>query len=316
MKTYNFPYTYLVKDYFLSDEIFEDQKQNYPYEHIKTHCANINATEHQDSLAGNYSAPVINDDVLTEVKKFLSPLKKVFLQADRDHDHFYTNYHYDLKGTSLEVHNDLKGFRWLITSQIYFDGNNQGARLLSKSLKPIERVPENPNMLYSIMASPYSWHDVPELANDKRSILFRVGKKRHRSVAHPNSDNPECWVIVNEGHDDTHYAKLGPRMGNLTEAWLWYHDYQNIYHTAWRDDPTEVFEYAKSKHKTVNVIPSGELVGTGQHIIVDQENYREIADQVFRRSNNIEYLTEAEDILNIYYKSGQHLRYKDIKRIR
>ena len=39
-----------------------------------------------------------------------------------------------------------------------------------------------------------------------------------KTVAHPDPNAP-AWII-NDGHDDTHYAKLAERMGNYTEAWL------------------------------------------------------------------------------------------------
>ena len=69
----------------------------------------------------------------------------------------------DEPGSHLEIHNDLKNFRWLITNQIYLDTNDQGVKLLDKEGNVVKQVEEVPGQMYSIFATPYSWHMVDEL---------------------------------------------------------------------------------------------------------------------------------------------------------
>lgn len=311
MKEISYPYSYLFEQDFLPREIFNQIDSAYPYEYIKEYCADPSVSEHESSLDGNFSAAVISDTLLEYVSNlFLPKLKTKLLGSNLDHDHHYVNYHYDLEGSSLGVHNDYKNFRWLLTCQIYFDHSSDGVRLLDAQGNTVEQLECNPNFLYVIPASPFTWHDVPPLSKDKRSILFRVGKRRHRTVANPHPDKA-AWVIINDDHDDTHYAKLGPRMGNLTEAWLWHQECYNIYHTNWREDPARIIEKARKNHNIVNVIQSGDFIHMGE-VKVTKENYNEVADVVFGKSTSIPELVEAENVLRSYHETRSYMNYKNI----
>jgi hypothetical protein len=296
---------------FLPEKFFNRYNENYPVEHIISHCANPQASEHEASLDGNYSAPVQEQDFLDHIHDIVLPiLKEKHLGSEPKHDHHYVNFHMDEPGSSLEIHNDLKNFRWLITCQIYFDDNHQGVRILDDHLNILEQIPCKPNLFYSLDASPWSWHNVHELTERKRSILFRVGKKRHRTIAHykPGED---AWLIVNDAHSDKHYAKLGPRMGNLTEAWLWRQGAYNICHTDWRADWEPQLEKLKRRFDKVNIIPSGVFNNLGTVMVTDR-NYKEIADIVFNRNRQPSFLNMAEATMAEYYEYGNHMVYIDL----
>lgn len=285
---------------------------NYPEEYIRSYCSDPNNKEYNDAKWGNYSAPVTDVDFLSHIKyEVLDTLKWEFLgNPYYEHDHHYVNFHMDEPGSHLEPHNDLKNFRWLMTSQVYLDDSDQGVRILNRHLEVVHQVPNKVNTAYYICASPFSWHDVPELHSLKRSILFRVGKRKHKTVAHP-MPGKAAWVIINDGHDDTHYAKLGLRMGNLTEAWLHELECYNIYHTDWRDQNSQnLIDYVKQKHDVVNVIKSGEFPTLGEYTIT-KDNFEYTADVIFgRRKDDI--LSIAEDVLFWYYENNKHMDYLDI----
>lgn len=304
------PYKHSINSKFMNAEYLERYTKNYPEEFIREWCADPTHTEHNDSKWGNYSAPVQDEDFLTHIEEtVLDDLKIKFLKRPLPHDHHYVNFHMDEPGSFLEPHNDLKNFRWLITSQVYLDNSNQGVRILDRELKQVKKVPNLPNTAYTICADPFSWHDVKELKALKRSILFRVGKRKHKTVAHYEPNEP-CWIIINDNHDDTHYAKLGLRMGNLLEAWLHFSECKNIYHTDWRGDGQKLIDYAKEKHPDVNVVFSGEFPQLGEYWIT-QNNYEYTADVIFgKRKHGM--LTDLENIMFDYYKNGHHLNYVDI----
>ena len=309
---WKYPYKYSIVNRFMHVNYLQRYYDAYPEQQIREHCANPQASEHESSLWGNYSAPVLEKDFLSFVEhEMLDDLKQEFLgNKQYAHDHHYVNFHMDEPGSHLEPHNDLKNFRWLITSQVYLDNNNQGVRILDRDLSEYKTVPEKPNTAYFICASPFSWHDVPELTKLKRSILFRVGKRKHKTLAHPMPDKP-AWVIVNDGHDDTHYAKLGLRMGNLTEAWLYGQDCYNIYHTDWRAKQSDkVINYAKEIHDEVNVVFSGEFKNLGNYFIT-KDNFEYTADVVFGKREDI-ILTEVERCMYDYYQQDLHMNYVDI----
>ena len=285
---------------------------NYPEQYIRKHCADPKASEHESSLWGNYSAPVQDVDFLSFVKyEMLDNLKWEFLGSpDYAHDHHYTNFHMDEPGSHLETHNDLKNFRWLITSQVYLDNSNQGVQILDRQCNPVLQIPNRVNSAYFICADPFSWHIVEPLSTLKRSILFRVGKRRHKTVAHYDENEP-AWLIHNHKHDDSHYAKLGLRMGNLTEAWLVAHGYKNIYHTDWRQDPSKILKYASKHHESVTVIDSGVFPDLGTYTIQNKAHGEWTAEVVWgKRTDPV--LTEAEDILYQYYKNNLHMDYQNI----
>lgn len=285
---------------------------NYPEEYIRNYCANPEVSEHESSKWGNYSAPVQDIDFLSFIKYEMLDLLKwhFFKNIKLTHDHHYVNFHMDDPGSHLEVHNDLKDFRWLITSQVYLDKSDQGVIILDKKLNYVEQVPNNVNTAYAICADPFSWHYVPELKKLKRSILFRVGKRRHRTLAHPTKYKPGT-VIINDNHDDTHYAKLGHRMGNLTEAWAYRLGHRNIYHTGWRSkDKDKIINLARKNHDNVDIFFSGELKDLGD-ITITNKSYNDIADVVFRKQQH-NIITPAENYLFEYYKKQLHMNYVDL----
>jgi hypothetical protein len=345
MNIYDKPYSYLLEKNFIDSNRFQTILKEYPSDYIKRYCSNPEVSEYASALEGNYSAPVTNLEFTNWIEYDVLPvLKDKFLNDQLAHDHHYCNYHMDDPGSSLGIHNDLKGFRWLITTQIYLDNGTDGARLLDMNANCVIRVPQEHNLAYSIFTTPYSWHDVPEIQQLKRSVLFRVGKKRSRSVAHSdNWDTQNCYIIINDHHCDTHYAKLGPRMGNLTEAWLWKQGVKNIYHSDWRDSASlrRVIKYALQHHKIVRCIQSGyfpschpdqvcdneALKTVTDHrvgyimshpesrkncVMVTDDNYKDIADVVFRENDKISLLVEAEEILKEYTDSHAFLNYRDI----
>jgi len=295
-------YVIFEKENFLPEK-FLKHADEYPVEYIKQYCSNPDVSEHESSLHGNYSAPVRDDELLDWIKdRWLPELKGIFLGDDLEHDHHYVNYHMDEPGSWLETHNDLKNFRWLITSQIYLN-SSQGAIVNDYEIK-CQR-----NYFYSINASPFSWHWVPELVKQKQSILFRVGQKRHRTVLNYNHDEP-AWLIVNNGHSDRHYAKIGPRMGNLTEAWLVHKGKSNIYHTDWRADHSNTQYQLMQRHKEVNVVHSGEFIGLGQVTVTD-ENIDAIAHEIFNPGSGI--ISQTEAVMKDHYHNRLHLNYRGIK---
>lgn len=341
------PFDHYVVKNFMPPWLFERYDQEYPADYIKQYCANPEVSEHQASLDGNYSAPLDQKDyrydteLMSYIKDTLLPtIVTTELGANKKYDHFYVNCHYDLPGSSLDIHNDLKDFRWLMTNQIYLDSSDQGARLLNRDGSTAVKLGCEPNMFYSIPATPYSWHDVPELHTEKRSILFRVGRRRWRTRAAAHI-GATAYIIYNNYHADSHYAKLGLRMGNLTEAWLHHKGARNIYHTKWRDPEhlMKMVNYAKGKHAKVRVVLSGyfPLVnpqGLGDntamqtvtdsfngmspdphhmyyHQITDA-NINSVADAVFGNRSAYPEIYDAEQVLWNYTQSKAYLNYEDI----
>ena len=309
---YKEPFLHSLNLEFLNEPHLSRFQNHYPEELIRSYCANPNVSEHESSLWGNYSAPVDPKDfIVHNITHHLNTIKYQFLTGLHEHDHHYVNYHMDEPGSYLEVHNDLKDFRWLITSQIYIDDDNQGVWVCSRTGSALKQIPTKPGIMYSIFATPFSWHTVKELETLKRTILFRVGKRKHKTVAHFDKDAP-AWVIVNDNHDDTHYAKLALRMGNLTEAWLHSQGHKNIYHTGWRGkDKDRVIAYAKSKHSSVTVINSGEFPGLGEWYITN-DNYEETADFVFQKRKYSSMWNTIEGPLKKYWDDNQQLNYQDM----
>ena len=137
----------------------------------------------------------------------------------------YVNIHYDCKGSSIDVHNDQKKYRWLITGQMYLDGDiNDGVILQDHKLNEVTKIPLKPNLLYAIATSMYSWHVNP-IVKDKICVLFRFGKKQINTITNYNKNEKYCIVIDNDNQLDSHYAKIGMRMSKLTESWLYEQGY-------------------------------------------------------------------------------------------
>jgi len=295
---------------YLNGPLIDKYKSDYPEEWIRNYCSNPEVSEHQSSLWGNFSAPieVYDNELYKWIESNVLPDLKIkhLMSSTYKHDHFFVNFHMDEPQSFLEVHNDLKGFRWLITSQLYLN-DNQGVICIENEKE--RAIPCYQGYFYSISATPFSWHYVPDLTELKKSILFRVGKKKHRTVAHPSLTEP-AWLIVNDNHSDSHYAKLGLRMGNLTEAWLHKLGKKNIYHTEWRKSYSKVENVLKEKHKEVNVINSGEFLGLGNIQLTD-DNINDYAEQMMNINNHNTMWTKLEKVLKEYTDSSQHMIYKN-----
>ena len=331
----------IIENY-LPKQLFNKYYKEYPVDWIKEYCSDPTVSEHDSSLYGNYSAPteLYDPDLIAWVKQQLPDIKLDAVGREVKHDHFYTNFHYDEQGSWLEEHNDLKDMRWLVTSQIYMC-NNQGARLLDRQLEVTKQIPCHPNLFYSIVADPWSWHDVPEVSNHKRSILFRVGKRRHSTIAHPDDENDTAYIIYNNFQKDRHYAKLGPRMGNLTEAHLHSLGAKNIMHTAWRSEESlqRNIKKALQRHTRVVIVLSGYLVPSltiadntalqtltdanmtvnldenveiAEYFRVTDANIDAYADCVFSDLSGDHVLVKAEQVMYTYYKNKLHLNYIDL----
>ena len=341
MKLTTEPFEYRLQENKLPDNFSDQYINDYPGEYIKEYCSNPECREYEAALDGTFSAPLDQgkDPILTEYveQNIIPEIINAAFGEDKKYDHFYVNCHYDMPGSSLGIHNDLKDFRWLITNQIYMDESDQGVRLLNRDASPNKRVPCNPNLFYSLEATPYSWHDVPDLHSEKRSILFRVGKRKHKTVAQPSSKSDTAYVIFNGHHRDSHYAKLGLRMGNLTESWIANMGAKNIYHIRWRDPSTirPVLNFAVQNHSRVVVMLSGYFPAdlddrndvcqdyTGQytlepnknvehyHLITD-DNIKDVADAVFCK-DTYSAITEAESVLWDYTQNKNYLNYKNIR---
>lgn len=305
---------------FLPQQYFEKYVNNYPEDWIREYCSNPEVSEHQSSLWGNFSAPIERyDEEFVNYIEFdtIPRLKELILGKNLEHDHFFVSFHMDDPGSFLETHNDLKDYRWLITSQIYLN-DNIGVRIIKEDSE--YEVPCIPNFLYSLHASPISFHYVPEIEKLKKSILFRVGKRAYNTVAHPKENEP-AWIILNDHklhpdhvnyHKDTHYAKLGLRMGNLTEAWLHNQGCNNIYHTKWRSDATKQIEKIKSMHSVVNVIQSGEFINTNETIQLTDDNINDYAEQMFNIDKYDTFFTKMEKNLREYWHKNLNMIYQDL----
>jgi len=331
----------IINDYLPAD-IFKKYSEEYPVEWIKEYCSNPEVSEHDSSLHGNYSAPaeLYDLNLMKFVESKLPAIKFDAVGRDVKHDHFYTSFHYDESGSWLEPHNDLKDMRWLVTSQIYMN-DNQGARLLDRNLNIKKQIPCHPNLFYSIVADMWSWHDVPEVSKHKQSILFRVGRRRSNTVANPDPDSDTCYVIYNNFQKDRHYAKLGPRMGNLTEAWLYRLGASNIMHSAWRNEDSlkRCIKKGLDRHTRVIVLLSGFLpssldiddcsvlqtvtskdyelnldadIGNDDYFRVTDDNIDAYAACIFSDLSIDHPLVEAEQVMHHYYASKAHLNYTDL----
>ena len=114
-------------------------------------------------------------------------------------DHNYVNIHYDTIGSHLDVHNDQKKCRWLITGQLYLEGDpNDGVILQDHALNETTKVPLGENLLYAIATSMYSWHHVKPIVKDKISVLFRLGKHQINTVTNPDQNQNYAIIINND----------------------------------------------------------------------------------------------------------------------
>ena len=277
MKIIHQPYQHLIFENYLSSDEYNSIKNSISFDEIKSYCTNPDNPEYDSSKTPNYSIPVEQTKNLNWLlEKFgnaelFSTLTKNLYGRDLVPDHNYVNIHYDTKGSNLDVHNDQKKYRWLITGQLYLKGDsNDGVILQDHALNETTKVPLSENLLYAIATSMYSWHHVKPIVEDKISVLFRLGKHQINTVTNPDENQNYAVIIDNDDHYDGHYSKVGMRMAKITEAWLYKQNYKNIFMSDWRHKDT--LEYLKQncndKYDNVIVVPSGYL---GEQDILKQE---------------------------------------------
>jgi len=296
------PYPRLILENYMSIADFEKLQYSIDFNEIKNYCDNPESPEHDNAQHGNYSMPCeFTDksgwvfDYFAKSNNFKQITQSLYGKSMQP-DHWYVNFHYDKKGTSLGVHNDQKKYRWLVTGQLYVQGNNSdGVILQDHNLKEVDQVPLKPNLFYAIATSMYSWHHVKEIKQDKISVLFRFGKKQINTVTNPNSKEDYGIIIHNTGHYDGHYSKLGMRMANITEAWLSNQGYFNIHMSEWRNDKTLdlLKQYCSHKYKRTILVPSGylgnrnllkESIQDSDIEKITKENIQHMANTIFNRS--------------------------------
>lgn len=302
MQVISKPYPHLIKENWMNNEDFLRCCVGIKFNEIKAYCDNPDVHEHGNSLHGNYSMPVnltkdcnwLFDYFIN--KKNTSAITDALYKKVLMPDHSYVNLHWDNKGTSLGVHNDQKKYRWLVTGQLYVDGDiNDGVILQNDNLEEISQVPLRPNLFYAIATSMYSWHYVKPIIKNKISILVRFGKKQINTVTSFNINLDSAIIIQNDGHYDGHYSKLGMRMANMTEAWLANQGYSNIHMSEWKNTTSleKLKSYCTKYYKNVIIVPSGYL---GEKDILKQniddqdiekitkDNISEMAKTIFNRS--------------------------------
>jgi len=320
------PFIHYEWENFLSQEVFDYHDKNFPSEEQFRNTNNYNEVtknlvleleidkyfnEHPD-----FDQPELIP-LYNRILESIPEIKNEVFMVDVSHDSFYVNFHHDKPGSDLDIHNDLKNYRWLMTCQIYLDNSDQGVWLLGKHGNKIKQVKNKKNLCYIIPADCYTWHSVDPIKKDKRSILFRFGKFRHETVAYPNLQSKTAYLIDNTVHHcDEHYAKLGLRMGNLTEAWLVLNkNASNIYHTKYRDEEHK----KKMLNRLNNPIPGKdpeydrvEIVPAGffdRQFYITEENWQNVGSTIFGGDVIIPEIAKAEKYLQKY---NPYL-YQDIK---
>ena len=296
------PYSHIIKENWMNNEDFLRCKIGIKFDEIKAYCDDPNVHEHDNAVHGNYSMPVdLTKDCNWLFDYFINNrniklITESLYNRSLEPDHAYVNLHWDSVGTDLGVHNDQKKYRWLVTGQLYVEGDsNDGVILQNDDLKKITKVPLKPNLFYAMATSMYSWHHVKPISQNKLSILVRFGKKQINTVTNANKNCDYAIIICNEGHYDGHYSKLGMRMANMTEAWLYNQGYANIHMSEWRnpDSVERLKTYCNKFYKHTILVPSGYL--GERNLLKDQiqdidiekitkENVNKFADIVFDRS--------------------------------
>ena len=328
MQVTNTPYPNLIVKDYLGQDKFNELVSQISFDEIKKYGTNPDNPEYDPSDKPNYSIPVEHTKNLKYLLQdfgntnLFSILTLALYKKDLVPDHNYVNIHYDTKGSSLDVHNDQKKYRWLITGQLYLDGDaNDGVVLQDEALHDITKVPLQPNLLYAIATSMYSWHYVNPTVKDKISVLFRFGKKQLNTITNYDKNKNYCIIIDNSGHYDSHYAKLGMRMSKITESWLYDQGYNNILMSDWRDSMSLEYQIDRSKQNFDNVIviPSGYL---GEQDLLTQEidpvnvfkitedNIQDCADYVFHKKSDSTIFCKAEKIMLSNYKNMDWSNYE------
>lgn len=307
MQIFKNPYSHLIAENYMPPADFQRCKNSISFDEMKTYCDDPEVHEHDNAQHGNLSMPTdltkdagwlfdyfANDKIYNSITSALygKPLQP---------DHTYINLHWDSYDTSLGVHNDQKKYRWLVTGQLYVQGNEtDGVILQDDDLNEITQVPLKPNLFYAMATSMYSWHHVKHIKEDKVSILVRFGKKQINTIT--NFD-PSCKygiIIHNDGHYDGHYSKLGMRMANITEAWLYNQGYANIHMSEWRNDSslTKLQKYCKKYYDKTIVVPSGYL---GEKDLLNQQIQVQDVEKITK--DNIKSMAEIIFNRNTYTNS-------------
>jgi len=302
MQVFTKPYNHLIAENYMTEPEFARCKDSIIFDEIKEYCADPSVHEHNNALHGNYSMPVDETksagwmfDYFANDQTFDAVTEKLYGRVLKA-DHCYINLHWDSADTDLGIHNDQKKYRWLVTGQLYVKGSpNDGVILQDDDLNEIAQVPLKPNLFYAMATSMYSWHHVKSVSEDKVSILVRFGKKQINTVTNP-ADEDYAIIILNEGHFDGHYSKLGMRMANMTEAWLSNQGYKNIHMTEWKNPQSvsALRTYCDRHYKKVIEVPSGYLgnkkllaneeVQSSDIEYITKDNIKERADVIFDRS--------------------------------
>lgn len=302
MQIINQPYAHIIKENWMNNEDFLRCKIGIKFEEMKKYCDDPNVHEHDNAVHGNYSMPVdLTKDCNWLFDYFINNrniklITESLYNRSLEPDHAYVNLHWDFAGTDLGVHNDQKKYRWLVTGQLYIEGDlNDGVILQNDDLKEITQVPLKPNLFYAMATSMYSWHHVKAISQNKISILVRFGKKQINTVTNADKNCDYAIIICNKGHYDGHYSKLGMRMANMTEAWLYNQGYANIHMSEWSnpDSVERLQTYCNKFYKHTILVPSGYL--GERNLLKDQiqdhdienitkENVNKFADIVFDRS--------------------------------
>lgn len=296
------PFAHLICENYMTPDEFANCKSAINFNEMKAYCDDPDSFEHDNAQHGNYSMP-------TDETKHAGWLENYFTNRDTTDkitqalygqvltpDHCYVNLHWDCSDTSLGVHNDQKKYRWLVTGQLYVDGHEQdGVILQDDNLKEITQVPLKPNLFYAMATSMYSWHHVKHVKQDKVSVLVRFGKRKINTVTARDDTKEYAIVIVNDNHYDGHYSKLGMRMANITEAWLYNQGYKNIHMSDWKNSESlqRLKQYCDHYYDKTIFVPSGylgevDILSTdidSKHIeIITKDNVEQFAQTIFDRS--------------------------------
>lgn len=323
------PYPHLIHENYMSDNDFEKCKSSISFEEIKAYCDDPQSFEHENAQHGNYSMPTdltqtakwledyfINEQTINTITKTL--YGKILVP-----DHCYVNLHWDSTDTSLGIHNDQKKYRWLVTGQLYIDGNEKdGVILQDDNLNEITQIPLKPNLFYAMATSMYSWHHVKHIRQDKISILVRFGRKQITTVTNRDDTCDYAILIKNDGHYDGHYSKLGMRMANMTEAWLSNQGYKNIHISDWKNEENfnKIHEHCNKNYSKVILVPSGYL--GGKNLLLEtiddtdiekitKDNIGQLVEIIFNRSNYNNTRLRAGEIILKSFNSLE--RFSDLK---
>ena len=332
METFSQPYPHIIADNWMSDEDFERCKNAISFDEMKAYCDDPEVHEHGNATHGNYSMPCDLTknaqwlvDYFANEKNFQTITKQLY-GRELEPDHSYINLHWDSADTSLGIHNDQKKYRWLVTGQLYVQGNaDDGVVLQDDNLNEVTQVPFRSNLFYAIATSMFSWHHVKHIKEDKISILVRFGKKQINTVTNYDKTRDYGIIIHNANHYDGHYSKLGMRMANMTEAWLHNQGYHNIHMSEWKNEKSfdRLQQYCDSYYRRTIIVPSGYLgdrnllkqeIKSSDIEKITEENIKQKAEIMFNRDDHDdsrfkqgETVLRAFDPLSCFSKTQEKL---------